>query len=290
MTNNFNDDDLKLPIQTQSLMGTMLVELGKLTHEQLEKIVEFQLDTKLKFGEAAVRLGFVSEDDINDALAKQFDFPTFNTEVSGFSRDLIAAFEPFTDATERLRDLRSQLIVQWFAQNKKTLTIVGSTKGDGCSFVSANLAIVFSQLGAKTLLIDANLRAPVQAELFNLKGNQGLSDILAQRANLDVIQKIHNFIDLSVLPAGTIPPNPQEMLSRPLFGKLINIFSTEYDVILIDTTATETCLDAQTVCARTGAALIVTRNNYSQHNKLAEAKKLIANTGAKILGVVLNEF
>lgn len=290
MTNNFNDNDLKFPIQPLSQMGSLLVDLGKLTPDQLDKIVEFQLQTKLKFGEAAVKLGFVSEEDIQDALARQFDFPTFNAEISGFSRDLIAAYEPFTDATEKLRNLRSQLIVQWFAQNKKTLTIVGSTKGDGCSFISANLAIVFSQLGAKTLLIDANLRAPSQAELFNLRNAQGLSDILAQRANLDAIQKIPNFIDLSVLPAGTIPPNPQEMLSRPLFGKLINIFSNEYDVVLIDTAPTETCLDAQTVCARTGAAMLVTRVNYSKHEKLAEAKKLIGNTGAKILGVVLNEY
>lgn len=290
MTSNLTDDELKFPIQPFSKMGTLLVELGKITHNQLDQIVDYQLKTKLKFGEAAIKLGFVTYEDITEALSRQFDFPTFNADLLGFSKDLIAAFQPFTDATEKLRDLRSQLIVQWFAQNKKTLTIVGSTKGDGCSFISANLAIVFSQLGAKTLLIDANLRSPTQGELFNLKNKQGLSDILAQRANLDAIQQIPNFIDLSILPAGTIPPNPQEMLSRPLFGKLINIFSAEYDVVLIDTAATETCLDAQTVCARTGAALIVTRVNYSQHEKLFEAKKLIANTGAKILGVVVNEY
>lgn len=287
---NLPDDDLKFPLQPFSQIGTLLVEFGKITRSELDRIIQYQTEHHLKFGEAAIKLGFVTAEDINEALSQQFDFPTFNTDFSGFSRDLIAAFEPFTDATEKLRNLRSQLIVQWFAQNKKTLTIVGSTKGDGCSFVCANLAIVFSQLGAKTLLVDANLRAPAQADLFNLKNKQGLSDILAQRANLDVIQPIPNFVDLSVLPAGTIPPNPQEMLSRPLFSKLMNIFAAEYDVVLVDTAATETCLDAQTVCARTGAALMVTRINHSQHEKLAEARKLIANTGAKILGIVVNEY
>ena len=86
---NLPDDDLKFPLQPFSQIGTLLVEFGKITRSELDRIIQYQTEHHLKFGEAAIKLGFVTAEDINEALSQQFDFPTFNTDFSGFSRDLM---------------------------------------------------------------------------------------------------------------------------------------------------------------------------------------------------------
>src|SRR5690606_25049337 len=96
-----------------------------------------------------------------------------------------------------------------------------ANQGEGCSELAANLAVVFSQMGERTLLIDANLRFPDQHIIFNLKQPRGLSDILIGRNDLSVASKLDSLSGLSVLGAGTIPPNPQELLNRRGFAELL---------------------------------------------------------------------
>ena len=89
-------------------------------------------------------------------------------------------------------------MLRWFARGRSALAIVGVEPGDGASIFASNLAVVFSQLGEQTLLVDANLRSPHQHEVFALKPRHGLSDVLAGRADLDVIARVPAFVDLSV--------------------------------------------------------------------------------------------
>ena len=101
-------------VRSERTIGAILVEEGKLTPREVERVLERQRKEKVRFGEAAVRLGYISEDDVRFALAKQYDMPHFTASSEGPSRELVAAFAPFHPRTEELRALRTQLMIRWY--------------------------------------------------------------------------------------------------------------------------------------------------------------------------------
>src|SRR6185295_1009223 len=109
------------------------------------------------------------------------------------------------------------------------------------------LAISFSQLGQRTLLIDADFRAPRQQSIFNVPDRFGLSSALSGRAELSTALPVSGLTGLSVLPAGPVPPNPLELLSRASFAALLAKAQCEYDIIIIDTPPLGLYADAQCV-------------------------------------------
>ncbi|MEG0880317.1 MAG: chain length determinant protein tyrosine kinase EpsG [Janthinobacterium sp.] len=278
------------PTHGDSSIGALLLESGKITPESAERVLRMQKELGIRFGEAAVRLGLVTQDDIEQVLARQFDYPYLQSGRGTFSDKLIAAYQPFSPQVEVLRAVRSQLMLRWFARGKKSLVIVGIDSGDGASLFAANLAVVFSQLGEHTLLVDANLREPSQHEIFDMKGRQGLSDILAGRAKYDAIGKIDSFVDLSVLPAGTVPPNPQELLARPLFGELHDALGLRYDVVLYDASAFALGSDSLAIAMRTGGVLLVARKHHTRLEDINAMNEQVINSGAELVGSVLVEF
>lgn len=272
-------------------IGAILIDAGRLSAEGAEQILRLQKEGGLRFGDAALQLGLVNEDDIRFALSRQFDYPYLQAGDTSLSHELVAAFKPFSHTVENLRVLRSQLMLRWFsnAPGHKALTILSPGTGDGCSFVAANLAVVFSQLGERTLLIDANLRTPRQHQLFKLSGTAGLSDMLAGRAGLEAVIRIPSLVGLSVLPAGAIPPNPQELLGRQAFNEILITLGKSFDVILIDSPAAADYADAQTIAARTGAALMVARKNKSALPAMSHIANSLQDSGVTLVGAALND-
>ena len=278
-------------IRTDRCIGALLVEEGKLTPREVERVLERQRKEHTRFGEAAVRLGLITEDDVRFALAKQFDMPHFTPASEGPSRELVAAFAPFHPRTEEIRALRTQLLIRWYnpENGRKSLVVASADPGEGRSYTAANLAIVFSQLGARTLLVDADLRKPRQHQIFALPEGQGLSTILSGRSDHKAFP-VPGMTRLSVLPAGPLPPNPQELLSRPTFATFMKELNAIYDVIIIDTPPSRHFADVQSVTYRAGDALVVTRKN---HTSVATTQKVIrelAATGARVVGTVVNEY
>ena len=271
-------------------VGRLLRNAGKLTSADAERVALLQKTEKLRFGEAAIKLGLINEADLQQALSHQFDYPHLSPGEGQFSPDLIAVYEPFGHQAEQLRALRSQLMMRWFSNGHKTLTIAGINAGDGASYLAANLAVMFSQLGERTLLIDADLRRPRQHVLFNLGNRPGLSELLAGRVKMSVANRIPAFPKLSVLTAGAVPPNPAELLSHAATPVKLNGLVEHYDVILIDTSATHGSADAAVVAARTGAALLVLRQNHTQLAAAAAFQANLACAGAVLIGTVLNQF
>ena len=148
---------------------------------------------------------------------------------------------------------------------------------------------MFSQLGERTLLIDADLRNPRQHELFKLGNGAGLSGLLAGRASAEAIARIPSLLGLSVLPAGAIPPNPQELLGRPAFIEALHTFNRDFDIIIIDTPAASEYADAQTVAVRAGAAIMLARKNQSSLPDMAQFARSLQQSGATVVGSVLND-
>lgn len=271
-------------------MGALLVDAGKLSADDAERVLRTHEDLGIRFGEAALRLGLVSEDDIQQALARQFAYPYLQKGQARLSPRLVAAYEPFAPQVEALRAIRSQLTLRWFARGRRALAIAGADPDDGASLFAANLALVFSQLGEQTLLVDANLRAPRQHELFGLRPRQGLSDMLAGRADLDAILRVPSFADLSVLPAGTLPPNPQELLARPGFRTLAAQLESRHDVVLLDLPPFTAGADALAVARRAGGVLLVACKHRTRIADVARMAGQMVDAGAEVVGSVVMEF
>ena len=276
-------------IGKQPNIGRILLETGKIRAEDVDSILLMQKEQGLRFGDAAVKLGLVTEDDIRHVLSQQFDYSRLPADSVAVDQEVVAAFRPHDPEVEALRVLRSQIALRWYAEHK-LMVITAPSAGQGASRIAANLAVVFSQLGERTLLIDADMRNPRQHKLFRLQSSPGLSDILAGRASAKIIQSIHGLTNLSVLPAGTEPPNPLELLGRPALSGLINDVGEQFDIILIDTPPALECADAQTLSARVGGALIVARRHHARIADVEEVKQQLAIAGAEAVGAVLTDF
>lgn len=278
------------------LIGTILVDEGKLPAGEVERVLDVALSDGIRFGDAAVRLGLVTPEEVQFALAKQYDFPhlVHDTEEKGIqpSTELVAAFAPFHPRTEEMRALRTQLLIRWYNPQARhnALVIASPDSGEGRSYVAANLAVVFSQLGARTLLLDADLRNPRQHEIFGVPRGNGLSTLLSGRVDHSSTYPIPGLNRLSVIPAGPLPPNPQELLSRPAFTALVKDLQSLYDVVIIDTPPARKYADAQSVAFRAGDALVVARKNHTAVASTSKVVKELAGTGARVVGTVINAY
>ena len=270
-------------------IGALLVDAGVLDDSKVQRILDYQKKSDVLFGDAGVALGLLNEDDVRHALALQFGHAALSPDA-GVGAELIAACDPDSEAVEHLRSLRSQLMLRWFDNDARqaALAIVSPGSGEGRSYIAANLAVLFSQLGKSTLLIDADLRRPRQHKIFGLPGRIGLSAILSGRAGWDAVCEIPSLPGLSVLPAGAVPPNPQELLARPGFARLLQVLRSSYEVILIDTPAGDSSADANTIAARAGAALMVACRDATSVPRVAHFADDLRQFGVSIVGAVLN--
>lgn len=275
-------------------IGEILVATGRLSAPNLQRVLERQIQDRTPFGTAAVALNLVTQDDIDFALSKQFDYAYLTQQDASVSPDLVAAFKPFSRVGENLRAVRSQLMLRWFNGQAlhQVLAIVSPLKGEGRSFIAANLAVVFAQNGERTLLIDGNMRATTdtgQHALFKLGRGVGLSGVLSGRGGLEAAQLVPGLPGLAVLPAGSVPPNPQELIGRNSFADLLREACQQFDVILIDTPAGEDSSDAELIAARAGAALMVARKDYSLTPKTSAMARRMQDSGIALVGAVLND-
>ncbi|MGE0114848.1 MAG: polysaccharide biosynthesis tyrosine autokinase [Steroidobacteraceae bacterium] len=271
-------------------IGHLLVEAGHLTHEQVDRVIFTQRKEGLLFGEAAMRLGLIDVQQIQRALLLQYSPFGIPDPDSGLDASLLAALDPFSKQAESIRDLRSQLTLRWFGAGKKILAVVGVNTGDGCSAIAANLAIAFAQLGERTVLMDANLRAPRVHELFGVDHGAGLSAVLASRVSVkDAMTRVPALPGLMLLPAGPRPPNPQELLSGVMFDYILETLPATSDVLIIDTPALLSCADAQLIAAKTGACVMAVRRHKTPVGDIMRAADLLAPAGVTTLGAVLND-
>jgi receptor protein-tyrosine kinase len=283
-------------IHADRRIGAILLAEGKITSAEVDRVLQFSEAKSLRFGEAAVRLGLITEGEVRFALSKQYDFPMLmpgKEVVEGEpSRELVAAFAPYHPRTEEIRAIRTQLLIRWYRREagQNALVVASPHKGEGRSYVAANLAIVFSQLGARTLLVDADMRNPRQHKIFGLPGGLGLSALLSGRGEQTATFPIPGLTRLSVLPAGALPPNPQELLSRMTFTTLVKDMQSLYDVVIIDTPPASAYADAQAIAFRAGNAVVLARKNHTSVDATSRVVKDLAGTGARVVGTVINQY
>jgi chain length determinant protein tyrosine kinase EpsG len=275
----------------QRSLGEILRDLRNLSPEQVEKIVAFQRDKGLRFGEAAVQLGYVSTDDVLFALAQQFHYPVAPVESGRGNTELVALNQPFSVQAESFRALRSQVTMRVYADvsARAALAVISPDVGDGKTFFCANLAVTMAQLGGRTLVVDADLREPRMHQVFSIDNKTGLSGILSGRAESQVIKQVAGVPGLFVLPAGVTPPNPLELLERPAFGLLLNELTSKFDYVIVDTASASHGADASVTAVRCGTALVVARKDSTRVRALQDMVASLADSPVKLAGVVMNE-
>jgi protein-tyrosine kinase len=272
-------------------IGAILVEQGRITAEQIEEIHRFATENNMRFGDAARKLGLLTQTDIDLAIAQQFNYPILaRGGEHGVADDVVAAYLPQNDSIEPLRALRSRLVLNGAGTpERRVLTVTSPDRGDGRSWIAANLATVFAQMGERTLLIDADMRHPRQHMLFNINNSVGLSALLTGRAGREIATRVHPHLRLFVLPAGSLPPNPQELLGRQVFELVLGRFAEQFAVIIIDTPAASESADSQIVASRAGSSIMVARRNHTRELHLVEATKNLVQAGVSVIGSVIND-
>lgn len=273
-------------------IGSLIAETRNLSADQVEKVLAYQKSKGIRFGEAAIALGYASADDVLLALSQQFHYPYAAEDKRKANPELVALNQPFGAQAESFRAIRSQIMMRLFneGQERRAIAVVSPDSGDGKTYFAANLAVTLAQLGGRTLLVDADLRGPRQHAVFGIDNSAGLSGILSGRAEAKVIQQVAGVPSLFVLPVGITPPNPLELVERPAFGLLIRELLAKFDHVVVDTPAAQYGSDSAVIAARCGAALVVARQGKSQVVSLQDLVANLAETPAKLAGVILNEF
>jgi chain length determinant protein tyrosine kinase EpsG len=279
------------PVLDRSI-GDIIAELRDLSAEQVERVLAHQRETGVRFGEAAVALGYASKEDVLFALSQQFHYPYAPEEKRTDNPELVTLNEPFGARAEHFRALRSQLMMRLFVEGepRQALAIISPDSGDGKTYCAANLAVTLAQLGGRTLLVDADMRGPRVHEVFRVSNRAGLSGILSGRADKGVIQQVPGVTSLFILPVGTTPPNPLELVERPAFGLLMRELASKFDYVVVDTPAAVYGADAAVIAARCGTALVIARKDASRVGMLQELVGSFSGSPAKLAGVVMNEF
>jgi protein-tyrosine kinase len=273
-------------------IGEIISRTNQLAHEQVEKILNYQKETGLRFGEAAVALGFVSNDDVLFALSQQFHYHYSPVDRQKLNPELVTAAQPFSKQAEAFRAIRGQVLLRAFPEGspKSALAVISPNTADGKTFFAANLAIVLAQLGGRVLLVDGDLRGPRQHEVFGVENTLGLSGVLSGRAEQQVIRQIPDLPSLYLLPGGAIPPNPIELVERPAFGLLIKELVGKFDYVLVDTPAAFYGADASAIAMKCGAALCLARQGQSKIRGLQDLMATISAGSVKLAGVIMNEY
>ncbi|KDC49478.1 polysaccharide biosynthesis tyrosine autokinase [Pseudoalteromonas fuliginea] len=228
----------------------------------------------------------VPHSDFQDKLAG-FTGRTKKNKV-GKPKSILALDNPADLAIEALRSLRTSLHFAMMESKNNIIAISGPSPGVGKSFISVNLAAVLAQSGKKVLIIDADMRKGYLQTQFGLKWDDGLSDYLSGRLNLEQVTKATKVKGLSVITRGQIPPNPSELLMHSNFSKLIEEINAAYDIVIIDTPPILAVTDPAIVSAHTGTTLLVARFGQNHLREIELTRNRFEQNGIDVKGLVFN--
>jgi len=191
-------------------------------------------------------------------------------------------------AAEAFRALRTNVTFVGAEKPLQFMSVTSPGPGEGKSTTAVNLAVALAQGGQRTLLIDGDLRRPLIHRAFALVQEPGLTDVLVGRATAREAVRPDAAPGLDVLPSGSIPPNPSELLGSAAMHSLISALRRDYHYIIIDTPPTLPVTDASVVASGADAAILVLRSGDTQETAAQRALEQLRRVHARIAGAVLN--
>lgn len=201
---------------------------------------------------------------------------------------LIVQNNPKSPVSEAYRTLRTNIQFASFDKSIKTILVTSSGPQEGKSTTAGNLALTLAETSQRVLMIDCDLRRPTLHKNFRISNRSGLSNLLIENLRIeDVVVKHGEKLDL--LPSGTIPPSPAEMLSSNRMKSFLEEMKNVYDYIVLDTPPVIAVTDAQILSTMADGVLLVASSGEVEREALIRAKDLLQRVNANILGVVLNK-
>ncbi len=214
--------------------------------------------------------------------------PRINPQLSSVNRGQTVRLDSRSITAEAYRSVRTSLFLG-VAGKARTILVASPMPGDGKSTTASNLAIAFAQAGDRTLLIDCDLREPVQHLIFETNGNAGLSSVMAGDVKLRDAVRATRSPGLYILPCGPVPANPAELLSSKRFGRLIQALSKTFDRIIIDSSPLLRFSDTRILAASADVTVLVLRMNQSMRTLGVLAINGLQKIGANVVGAVAND-
>lgn len=236
---------------------------------------------------------FYFDDTLRDieTLENEIELPILAKVFQDKSKvELVVEEQPNAAASESIRNLRTNLQFSSIDKELKTVLVTSSVPSDGKSFISANLAVSFAQAGKKVLLVDCDLRKGRQHNIFDVSGKKGLSNLLIKDIGTynDYIVKTR-VKNLSVMPRGTFPPNPSELLNSNKNKTFLEIVSKKFDIVILDGAPISGLADSLILSSLVDSTIIVTSMNHTPKTELLNSKKALENVGANVSGIVANK-
>ena len=204
--------------------------------------------------------------------------------------ELVIHNKPKSNISEDIRTIRTNLMFTSSDEESQVILITSSIPGEGKSFISSNLATAFAQTGESTLLIDSDLRLGRIHKVFGVSNDKGLSNLLIGQNVVDCAEFIKKTAipNLYVIPRGTVPPNPSELLNSSNTKKIISFLRENFDRIIFDGVPINGLPDSLIMASLVDRVVLVTSAGYTKIDELMEAKKALEKIDANIAGVVVN--
>lgn len=187
---------------------------------------------------------------------------------------------------ESYKAARTNIMFSLSADDDKVFAVTSYSKGEGKSTVSSNLAISFSKMERKVLLIDCDLRRPNLHNIFKVDNTAGLSNIIGKMVDFEEVVHRDVLPNLDILPSGTIPPNPSELLCSVRFIDLINKLKDDYDYIIFDTPPIGVVADALLLKDLVAGFVVVLRERNTTHGDIQNLLESARLADCKLLGFV----
>lgn len=204
-------------------------------------------------------------------------------------KDIVSYTNPKSIVSESIKILRTNLQFSGVDNALKTLMITSSVPGEGKSFTTSNLAVAYAALGMKVLIVDCDMRRGTQHRQFTMSNNYGLSDLMIDsEVNYEKYIKQTKAEGVDIIVAGTVPPNPSELLSSKKFEKLVEDVKEMYDLVIFDAPPVTVVPDATIIATKVDKTVIIARAKVTPMDQLEVTKKMLESVGANIAGVVFN--
>ena len=203
--------------------------------------------------------------------------------------ELITQVRPQSQMAEAYRALRTSLLLSSLGAPPKVILVTSALPQEGKTTTSINTAVVLAQKGVRVLLIDADMRRPSVHKTLGMAPGSGLSNVLTGTATVqDAISKAPQLPNLFILPSGTPPPNPAELLASANMRSVLSQLREQYDHIVIDTPPTLSVTDAVVLSTRVDAVVLVIRSGQTTKTALRRSRDLLMQVNARVCGVLLN--
>lgn len=186
--------------------------------------------------------------------------------------------------TEAFKELRTNVMFSLPGTGCKCVGVTSPTPGDGKSTTAANLAISLAQIGKRVVLIDCDMRLPTVSETFRIQPVPGLSDFLVGQAKIEETVRQIDAYNLTVLPAGNLPPDPTGLLEDKQMERLFTAFRSIYDYVIVDLPPVTAVSDASILSKYIDGFLLVVRNRQTRHRYVTEMLKQLKLTDSRLIG------